>query len=166
MSPPVFHKASSHSQITREQTWKLQEVHALSSSHSWKPTLIETHHGFPIENSPGCSRSSPHLPCFIYWKYRIESFSPLYGSPQWVTEDSVWKATKDVYHSSMEPTLTLPCWSQTLQRPKESPTHNSFQRKPVSRVLWWMEGAECWQRHRVKNPENVLVPFPFNEPVV
>lgn len=27
-------------------------------------------------------------------------------------------------------------------------------------------GAECWRRHRVKNPENVLVPFPFNEPVV
>lgn len=112
MSLPVFHKASSHSQITREQTWKLQEVHVLSSTHSWKPTLIETHHGFPIENSP-----PPHLPCFIYWKYRIESFSPLYGSPQWVTEDSVWKPTKDVYHSSMEPTLTLPCWSQTLQRP-------------------------------------------------
>lgn len=27
-------------------------------------------------------------------------------------------------------------------------------------------GAECWWRHRVKNPKKVLVPFPFNEPEV
>lgn len=143
MSPPVFHKVSSHSQITREQTWKLQEVHAPVFH-----TFLEAHFD---RNSPWISyrelsRLFPlptHLPCFIYWKYRIESFSPLYGSPQWVTEDSVCKATKDVYHSSMEPTLTLPCWSQTLQRPKESPTHNSFQRKPVSRALWWMEGQNA-----------------------
>lgn len=152
-SPPLLCKVRSHADITREQMWKLQEMHAHSREAKERlsePTLIETYNGFPVRILP--RPFTLYLLKIQNWKFLPILVLSKMGNRRFGLEN---------YKRCLIILAWSPHWHYLAHhrpcrdlRSRQYIFH--FQRKQDTVIG---RGAECWRRHRERIPRRFWCHF-------